>query len=115
MSSKLVFLTIALSTLVFNEIRANASFIMPDDTRAKIGGGMNLIAASAHPESLSFTSIFQKTPKQYQQQSPRMSEMSFRLDYIQGMRSSYNKASAIAPVEDENENTQDGTLTYCVV
>lgn len=99
----------ALVALVSDETGTRA--FVPDDTRARIGGGKNLITASAPPESLSFSSVFQKVPKDCRQHSPRMSEASFRLDYVQGIRPPDNKVSGPVndPVEDSRENTNDGT------
>jgi hypothetical protein len=105
--SKSKYIIIAFVTVISDESRASA--FVPDDTRSKIGGGKNLIAASAPPESLSFASLFQKSPNEYQQHSPRMSEVNFRLDYVQRVRPSYNKVPENAPVENDHENTHDGT------
>ena len=105
--SKSKYIIIALLAVFSDESPASA--FVPDDTCAKIGGSKNLIAASAPPESLSFASLFQKSPKEYQQHSPRMSEVNFRLDYVQRVRPSFNEVSENAPVENDRKHNHDGT------
>lgn len=81
---------------------------VPEDTRVRIGGGKSLITAPS--ESLSFASYFHKPTKESQHRSPRMSEATFRLDYVQGVRPP-QKIHSI--VEDDRKKTKEGT--YIIV
>lgn len=98
---------IAVAMVIFGNSRVGTAFVIPENARAKGGGNKNRINGLAPPETLSFASMFQKFPVQ---QSPRMSEASFRLDYIQGIRPSYNsnKAPPIYPTEDETNRIEEG-------
>lgn len=91
---------------IFDVSRASA--FVQDCARAKKNGGKNFIVASTPDESLLFSSLFLKVPKEHQQRSPRMSEEAFRLDYIQGLKPSYDKITVNDPVEDDHENTLNG-------
>jgi len=89
-SFKSMYAAVAIAMVVFGKSRGSVvAFVVPNYTRAKIGGDSTAIAESEF-------------------KSMRMSEADFRLDYIQGVRHSYNnKAPAIEPVEDKNENIHD--------
>jgi hypothetical protein len=95
---------------IISNLKGGNAFV-PDGIRARIGGGKISITASPPSESLSFTPLFREFPKEHQQLSPRLSESSFRLDYIQGIRPSYNNYLVNTPLEDDHENTNEGMYT----
>eukprot|EP00536_Pseudo-nitzschia_multiseries_P000063 jgi/Psemu1/321433/estExt_fgenesh1_pg.C_20047 len=114
-SPRSMYAAIAVAMAVIDQGQAIfAGFVVPDCTRAKIEGGKEDIAADSSSSSQGsvFQRISQKNLHQPRSRSPRMSEAAFRLDYIQGIRPSFNnnnnnKAPAIDPVEDEPETIRD--------
>mmetsp|Transcript_17340 Transcript_17340/g.47825 ORF Transcript_17340/g.47825 Transcript_17340/m.47825 type:complete len:617 (-) Transcript_17340:517-2367(-) len=112
---KSIFFVIAVAMAVVDQSPAHvAGFVLPDCTRAKFDGGKKDTTASDFSTGSSQGSVFQRLSQknldqhQSQSKSPRMSEAEFRLEYIQGVRPSFNnKAPVIEPVEDETETLPD--------
>ena len=95
-----------------------AAFVSPEFIRAKTGEGKIAMDGSGPPEYSPHSLLFQTRPQktrsrqQSKRKSPRMSEASFRLDYIQGVRQSYNKAPVSDPLEEKSEEVKDGTCMH---
>ena len=96
-------LVVAIATLA--SISNGARAFVPEETRVRIGGGRSII--SIPPESLSFALHYRKFPKENQQDSPRMSETEFRLDYVQGVRPP--RKVVVKVEENAPQKKDDGT------